>query len=313
MDGPRDRGSRPKFYTFHFTLCILHSSGVLTEMSVNPDPKTQDPRPKPQDLSPTSYHPPRPELEWTHDRHHRLRHGQPSQRAEGIRESRPSGHGHQRSGRGADGREGGSAGRGGLRGRHGRTAPARPGAGRCWRPSTPASRSWASAWACNCCSTWATKTAATKAWGCSAARWCGSSCPHEYSVPHMGWNQLQFRRRAPCWRGWRTARYVYFVHSYYVVPRGPRGDRHADRLRPAVLLDDLARQLYRHAIPPGKEPGRRPADAPQFCGTEGVTPGRQAEDSPQRAQRIAEGKRSEGKGITKARRDESPKNLRFEI
>lgn len=42
--------------------------------------------------------------------------------------------------------------------------------------------------------------------------------PHEYKVPHMGWNQLQFRRRSPIFDGIAEGTYFYFVHSYYVVP-----------------------------------------------------------------------------------------------
>jgi imidazole glycerol-phosphate synthase subunit HisH len=42
--------------------------------------------------------------------------------------------------------------------------------------------------------------------------------PPEYSVPHMGWNQLAIRRRAPVLEGIAEATYFYFVHSYYVVP-----------------------------------------------------------------------------------------------
>jgi glutamine amidotransferase len=43
--------------------------------------------------------------------------------------------------------------------------------------------------------------------------------PPEYKVPHMGWNQLQIRQRAPLLAGLGEGTYVYFVHSYYVVPR----------------------------------------------------------------------------------------------
>jgi glutamine amidotransferase len=40
-------------------------------------------------------------------------------------------------------------------------------------------------------------------------------------VPHMGWNQLRLRRPAPLFRGLNDGDAVYFVHSYYVVPRDP--------------------------------------------------------------------------------------------
>ena len=43
--------------------------------------------------------------------------------------------------------------------------------------------------------------------------------PEEYAVPHMGWNQLMIRRPAPDSQAdLAEGTYVYFVHSYYVVP-----------------------------------------------------------------------------------------------
>jgi glutamine amidotransferase len=45
--------------------------------------------------------------------------------------------------------------------------------------------------------------------------------PAEYKVPHMGWNQLRFRRRPPIFAGIDDGAHFYFVHSYYVVPRDP--------------------------------------------------------------------------------------------
>jgi glutamine amidotransferase len=43
--------------------------------------------------------------------------------------------------------------------------------------------------------------------------------PAEFKVPHMGWNQVQFRRRPPVFEGIDDGAHFYFVHSYYVVPR----------------------------------------------------------------------------------------------
>jgi imidazole glycerol-phosphate synthase subunit HisH len=40
-------------------------------------------------------------------------------------------------------------------------------------------------------------------------------------VPHMGWNQLRFRRPSPLFRGLNDGDSVYFVHSYYAVPESP--------------------------------------------------------------------------------------------
>lgn len=40
-------------------------------------------------------------------------------------------------------------------------------------------------------------------------------------VPHMGWNEVRLRRDEPLWRGLPERAYVYFVHSYHVVPAEP--------------------------------------------------------------------------------------------
>jgi glutamine amidotransferase len=40
-------------------------------------------------------------------------------------------------------------------------------------------------------------------------------------IPHMGWNQLRIRRPSPLLRGIESGSYVYFVHSYHVVPHDP--------------------------------------------------------------------------------------------
>lgn len=35
-------------------------------------------------------------------------------------------------------------------------------------------------------------------------------------VPHMGWNQISFRKKSRLFEGVRDMEYAYFVHSYYV-------------------------------------------------------------------------------------------------
>jgi imidazole glycerol-phosphate synthase subunit HisH len=37
-------------------------------------------------------------------------------------------------------------------------------------------------------------------------------------IPHMGWNQVAFRKEVPIFKGIADASYFYFVHSYYVAP-----------------------------------------------------------------------------------------------
>ena len=46
--------------------------------------------------------------------------------------------------------------------------------------------------------------------------------PRQFKVPHMGWNELVIRRRAPLLQGLADRAHCYFVHSYYVVPEDPK-------------------------------------------------------------------------------------------
>ena len=38
------------------------------------------------------------------------------------------------------------------------------------------------------------------------------------TIPHMGWNQLEFTQDLPLWQNLPAEPWVYFVHSYYVDP-----------------------------------------------------------------------------------------------
>lgn len=48
-------------------------------------------------------------------------------------------------------------------------------------------------------------------------------CPEPgITIPHMGWNQLEFTQRdCPLWQQLSETPHVYFVHSYYVDPVDP--------------------------------------------------------------------------------------------
>jgi len=37
-------------------------------------------------------------------------------------------------------------------------------------------------------------------------------------IPHMGWNRIEKKKESPILEGVSDGDYVYFVHSYYVVP-----------------------------------------------------------------------------------------------
>jgi imidazole glycerol-phosphate synthase subunit HisH len=45
--------------------------------------------------------------------------------------------------------------------------------------------------------------------------------PSELKVPHIGWNQLHFKRHDPLLEGIPEGSFVYFVHSYYADPSDP--------------------------------------------------------------------------------------------
>ncbi len=45
---------------------------------------------------------------------------------------------------------------------------------------------------------------------------CASDLP--LRVPHMGWNRIEWERACPMLEGIDSGQYVYFAHSYHVVP-----------------------------------------------------------------------------------------------
>ncbi len=46
--------------------------------------------------------------------------------------------------------------------------------------------------------------------------------PHEFKVPHMGWNTVKVCQNHPLLEGIQTGDHFYFVHSYYVKPADPQ-------------------------------------------------------------------------------------------
>jgi len=48
------------------------------------------------------------------------------------------------------------------------------------------------------------------------------NAPAPLKVPHMGWNALHFQRPAPLFKNLTEGAYVYFVHSYHVIPKDPQ-------------------------------------------------------------------------------------------
>jgi glutamine amidotransferase len=51
-----------------------------------------------------------------------------------------------------------------------------------------------------------------------AGKVVGFHAQESLKVPHMGWNSIHKSKESPFLEGLSTGDYVYFVHSYYVVP-----------------------------------------------------------------------------------------------
>lgn len=62
-------------------------------------------------------------------------------------------------------------------------------------------------------------------------------------VPHIGWNQVAFRRPDPLLAGVADGAYLYFVHSYHAVPADPSlvavDAEHGVRLTAAIRHDNI--------------------------------------------------------------------------
>ncbi|MFQ5965019.1 MAG: imidazole glycerol phosphate synthase subunit HisH [Candidatus Scalinduaceae bacterium] len=41
---------------------------------------------------------------------------------------------------------------------------------------------------------------------------------HRLKIPHMGWNEIEIKKENPILKGLPDNSYMYFVHSYYVIP-----------------------------------------------------------------------------------------------
>jgi glutamine amidotransferase len=49
----------------------------------------------------------------------------------------------------------------------------------------------------------------------------GFRARENFKVPHMGWNRLEKKNDSPFLEGISSGDYVYFVHSFHVVPDNP--------------------------------------------------------------------------------------------
>jgi glutamine amidotransferase len=65
----------------------------------------------------------------------------------------------------------------------------------------------------------------------------------QLKVPHIGWNQVAFHRPDPMLTGIAEGAYVYFDHSYHVVPADPElvtiDAEHGIRITAAIRKDNI--------------------------------------------------------------------------
>ena len=153
-----------------------------------------------------------------HDRDHRLRNGQSSQRSESRRGRRPQGRGDCGPAIAASGQPCDSARRRRIRRRHGRASPHRAWRRRSSRLCAPASLAWAFAWDFSSCSIRSSEDGEHTGLG-SAAREGGPVRPQAWpeDSPH-GLEQPARLRPVPLLKDVGPEPSVYFVHSYHAVP-----------------------------------------------------------------------------------------------
>ena len=196
-----------------------------------------------------------------HDRHHRLRDGQPPERAEGDRGRRPSGRG--------DRTPNGSASHVILPG-VGAFADAaaelrRTGLGEAFREAVRAGKPCLGV----CLGLQllfdvSEEDGEHQGLGLLPGRVVRFASAPGLKIPHMGWNTLRIRRPAPLLAGLGPEPSVYFVHSYHAVADRP-DDVAAESDHPGPFAAiGLAREPDGLPVPPREEPAGRPGDVRQL-------------------------------------------------
>ena len=76
----------------------------------------------------------------------------------------------------------------------------------------------------------------------------------DLKIPHMGWNQVFFRKDVPIFRGIPDGCHFYFVHSYYVLPDDERGRGRRNPVRNHIYLRGDPGQHLRGSVSSREEP-----------------------------------------------------------
>ena len=79
-------------------------------------------------------------------------------------------------------------------------------------------------------------------------------------VPHMGWNCIEKKKASPFLEGIASGDYVYFVHSFYVVPDDPSVIATTTDYGSLLCLQHRNGSPVCLSISPGEEPGDRVAN-----------------------------------------------------
>ncbi len=115
-------------------------------------------------------------------------------------------------------RRGCASGGRGLQGFHGRHAPLRPGQGHHRPFPFEASLSWGFAWSSQMLFAESEEFGISK--GLDVLSGPGGEVRSRPKSSYMGWNQIKIKKDMnPLLKGVKDGDYLYFVHSYYVVPK----------------------------------------------------------------------------------------------
>ena len=89
---------------------------------------------------------------------------------------------------------------------------------------------------------------------------------HEFKVPHMGWNSVDFEKTGTAMDELVTDKnyQFYFDHSFYVKPEDERTVWGKNRARTFVCKCGTQGKLFRNTVPPGKKSGNRFANLQKF-------------------------------------------------
>ena len=190
-------------------------------------------------------------------RHRRLRHGQPAQRAEGLRAPRPRGRGDARSpsaSRAAPGVV--LPGRRRVRRLHGEPRRASGSSSRCARRSHGGRPFLGICLGMQLLFEESEEFGPVRGLGVFPGRVVRFRAPTRSgrSRTWAGTSSHVARPRAARSRASTDGAYVYFVHSYYPRAGRPDAGRHHDALRARVRVERRARQRLRVPVPPREEP-----------------------------------------------------------